>query len=376
MASLYYRKTGTNTYTVYVKYRAPNMPPGKYRYKSTGVRLKSLRKKQGRVVFPKEAYVIKEQIERSLALGNFGIFEKRERLPVSELYTRFMSARGQYRSEKTQYLYELSRNKLYEFIGDVDVKSLNEEAMMKFRLESTKEYKEENTAAFIRHLSTMFNWAVQNNLMDKNPVTKDVRFKPKSKPKRGFSKQDLYRLFEYLWRHNRDLYYLCGILIRTGLRVGDALNLKWEDVDFQNGLLYHSNSKKRGYDVFPLTKGLENFLRSIPRNYDPYILRWRNVDRAGQAYQTVKRNLELHKDLTMHGLKRTYATLLAEAGVPPSAIQKLAHHEDYQTTLRHYTSHEREYLKNQASAIDSTLGSIFTSDNKNDNKTDNNFSKN
>jgi integrase len=359
MASLFYRKTGTETYTIYVQYRTPDMLPGRYKQKSTGIKMKRVRKRNGCVIYPQEAHLIRDKIERSIALRKFHIIQKKQSVVLSGLVDKFIHGRGRARSNATQYHYKHALRKFSELIGDVDVSLITEATMLDFRELSIQEYGDQNTSIWIRALSPIFNWAVSQGYMEQNPVTKSVRFKPAPVRKKKFSNEESERLFQYLRKSNPDLYYLCSFLLRTGLRVMDALELKWSDIDFEAGVIYFEDHKSRRADEeFPITPGLHTLLKSMPREYEPRVFRWKTTSTVNRVYSRIRRKLKLHEDLTMHALKRTYATMLSEAGVPVSAARILAHHKDYKTTLTYYTDHEREYLRKQASLIDPEIEKV------------------
>ena len=94
-------------------------------------------------------------------------------------------------------------------------------------------------------------------------------------PKRGenhepyiFSKEELHRLFariDALEPNNYSTGYLVyPVLFRTlygcGLRISEALNLKKEDVDVNNGILHIRHAKNDNERILPVSNSLRHFL--------------------------------------------------------------------------------------------------------------------
>ena len=131
-----------------------------------------------------------------------------------------------------------------------------------------------------------------------------------------------------------------------GLRLGEALRLRIEDVDSAR-MAIHIRTSKYGKDRFvPLPKETLKALRFYwTKHRNPHILfpvltkdsRYSNsiMDRS-----TVQKSLKLalkecniHKKITTHSLRHSFATHLLEAGMQLSLIQKHLGHADISTTI-------------------------------------------
>jgi integrase len=60
-------------------------------------------------------------------------------------------------------------------------------------------------------------------------------------------------------------------LIYTGCRKGEALNLKWNDVDLKNGVIAIKATKTRYDRHIPISAPLEAVLTGIEKNQDCFI---------------------------------------------------------------------------------------------------------
>lgn len=137
--------------------------------------------------------------------------------------------------------------------------------------------------------------------------------------------------------------------LKTGLRVGELLALKWQDVDLVAGQLVVRRTLWRDQEGPP--KGGRN--RTVPLSDEalavlkahrhlrgPYVF----CDEAGNrlTHSIVKdvvpktcAKAGLAKRITSHGLRHTFASHLVMRGVSLKAVQELLGHESIEMTLRY-----------------------------------------
>ena len=170
------------------------------------------------------------------------------------------------------------------------------------------------------------------------------------------------------------------VAIHTGLRRGELLGLKWADVDLEAGTLAVWRSLDAdGTFKTPKNRASERALRLTARALDALKAhkvrqnaarlqagrRWQDHDlvfpntigkpmNAGNLYrrdfQPLLRRAELSdKGFTIHSLRHTFATTLADKGVHPSTAQKLLGHSDIRMTLAIYT-HATDSMRDAATA--------------------------
>jgi integrase len=158
------------------------------------------------------------------------------------------------------------------------------------------------------------------------------------------------------------------VAIYTGLRRGELLGLKWTDVDLDAGTLM----VRRSLDVdgtfkAPKNRAARRTLKLTPRALDVLKAhkvrqnaerlqagsRWQDHNlvfpntvgksmNAGNLYRRdfqplLKRAGLADEGFTIHSLRHTFATTLADKGVHPSTAQKMLGHSDIRMTLAIYT---------------------------------------
>jgi integrase len=184
--------------------------------------------------------------------------------------------------------------------------------------------------------------------------------------KRALSPQQVLQLIPELREPLRTMV-LVGIL--AGLRVGEILGLRWQDVDFENKELRIEQSIYRGITGSPKTKGskrtlplpeaLENALaahkrHSVRSDEHELVFQTKNGTPCGDT-NLLNRYLKPAGRrigapwLSWHTLRRTHATLLQLAGGSAKDAQAQLGHSNINTTLGIYTlpipSHQREAVE-------------------------------
>lgn len=174
------------------------------------------------------------------------------------------------------------------------------------------------------------------------------------------------RLFAELREPVRTMVSL-GIF--TGMRVGEILGLRWQDVDFQAEQLQISQSLYRGSFGSPKTKASKRMLPLPGAVLEELALHYRRsqkrdgpdlvfLSRKGTPFSDT--NL-LHRDLkpagaaigapwlSWHTLRRTHATLLQLAGGSAKDAQAQLGHTKMSTTMDIYTvplpAHQRQAVE-------------------------------
>jgi integrase len=200
-------------------------------------------------------------------------------------------------------------------------------------------------------LSRIFSLAITYGITDKNPVREVAAFPENNKRIRYLFDEEEARLFAVLVDTRLHLRDMVTVAIGTGMRRGDQLNLRWEKVDFQRGVIYVPNSKTGNDYSVPMnedvrvallrrrraTKGSE-YVFVNPDTGKPHV-------EIKRAFSTACRLADIH-NLHWHDLRHTFGTRLAEAGFSEATIAGLMGHADAATTRRY--THATDRVKRAA----------------------------
>lgn len=132
---------------------------------------------------------------------------------------------------------------------------------------------------------------------------------------------------------------LC-LLYSCGLRSGELLNLQPTDIDSKRNIILIKKSKGKKDRIVPLSPKILEMLREYYRYYKPktYLFEGQNI---GEQYDSRSLQLVLkqavkkagiHKPVTLHWLRHSYATHLLESGTDLRYIQELLGHNSSRTT--------------------------------------------
>lgn len=130
------------------------------------------------------------------------------------------------------------------------------------------------------------------------------------------------------------------LIYSAGLRVGEVVKLKPEDIDSKRMLIHIKGSKGRKDRYTILSETALEILREYWREYKPRKWLFEGA-RPGRylSIRTVEKILEhacekanIRKDVSVHTLRHSFATHLLEGGTDLRYIQELLGHKDSKTT--------------------------------------------
>ena len=132
---------------------------------------------------------------------------------------------------------------------------------------------------------------------------------------------------------------LC-LIYSCGLRRGELLNLKLQDIDSKRNLIFIYQAKGKKDRIAPLSPKILEMLRSYYAGYKPSIWLFEGQNKGEQysekSIQSVLKNAVLksgiQKPVSLHWLRHSYATHLLESGTDLRYIQELLGHRSSKTT--------------------------------------------
>jgi integrase len=145
------------------------------------------------------------------------------------------------------------------------------------------------------------------------------------------------------------------LALYTGMRRGEILKLKHEDVDFHRGFIHIREPKGRISQTIPLNEKAQEVFQSIPQTSSSYI--FSNPD-GSQMKNVTKRENKIKEAAglpanfrALHGLRHVFASMLASSGnVDMHTLQKLLTHKDPRMTQR-YSYLRDETLRNVSGLV-------------------------
>jgi integrase len=142
---------------------------------------------------------------------------------------------------------------------------------------------------------------------------------------------------------NGMLRFIIGFLLMTGARKREALDARWEHVNFEQGLWFVPITKSGSPRHIYLSKSAIDLLRSLKSDpiHDPSNPLIFPNHITGKAYACIfnawdkaRRDAGL-PDLRIHDLRHSFASVLVNNGVSIYDVQKLLGHSSIKTTQRY-----------------------------------------
>jgi len=129
------------------------------------------------------------------------------------------------------------------------------------------------------------------------------------------------------------------ILKETAVRVGEATEIRWTDVDFEKRLIYINHPEKRSKTgVYPVSEKCISLIKQLPREGEKIFKSKKSIvihfreQRNKLAY---KLNNPRLKEIHFHTLRHWKATMEAYKTRDPFIVQRLLRHKNLKNTQRY-----------------------------------------
>ncbi len=146
--------------------------------------------------------------------------------------------------------------------------------------------------------------------------------------------------------------------LNTGMRRGEVLSLKRNNVDLKHGFILLDKTKNGDRREIPINTTLRTALEALPRRLDgSYVFYDHKTDKA---FQEVKRSFGTAlkkagiRDFHFHDLRHTFASHLVMAGIDLTTVSRLLGHKDLTMTLR-YSHLSPMHMAKAVEALDTVL---------------------
>ena len=195
-------------------------------------------------------------------------------------------------------------------------------------------------------LRQIMNFAIACGHIDVNPV-RGLKMNRRAALTRFLSREEVARLHDVLDRQvrkgGRQQADMIRLLLLTGCRRGEIVNLRWSEVREDRLELVDS---KTGPRPVPLGAAARRILERQPRNGSPFVFPSpvdpdRPRSRELPLWSKVRREAGI-EDVRLHDLRHTFASHAVMNGVPVPVVSRLLGHSNTRMTLRYAHLGDRE----------------------------------
>lgn len=364
---MFYKKLSSGKYRYFEKYFDENQ--GKWRQVTVTMNSKS------RVSQSEAKKKLGKKIEKCLSKS-----EKNNILTVQEVYKEWRKFRNEEIKVSTRHVEESAFNKLIRTFGDSNITEVTSQKIQHFLLNSR--FSSSTRSLRKSYYKLFFEYAAGVGYIEENPVSKVIL--PKNRVKleevqrkqnKFLTREEMKILLNYISQY--DVHMRKGLLFEflflTGLRIGEALALRWKNVDVENKLLnvhhtlnchgsvpndrqllspktiysyrtisindrcieileyFHERMSKDGF-LFLSNRG-----KIFNTNNLTYVFKKMCQECLGEETESRKYSL--------HMLRHSHITLLIEMDVPIKLIMERVGHSDEKMILQVY-SHVTQNMKN------------------------------
>jgi len=136
------------------------------------------------------------------------------------------------------------------------------------------------------------------------------------------------------------LYPLVALALNTGARQGELLQLRWEDLDLERGLIYFGRTKNRKLKTVPMNRAVREAIEWLSKHrYGDYLFMWPWGEEIGRTtiYDAFKKACQTAKvaGFRFHDLRHTAASYLVMGGVDLATVKEILGHREIEMTLRY-----------------------------------------
>lgn len=253
-------------------------------------------------------------------------------------------------------------------LGDIKIAELRPDQVQKLYNEKAREGYSQTTIRMIHAvLHRALNQAVRWGIIMRNPASVVNKPKPRRKEMKIWNETEVVSFLSLFTGTRFDaLFYLA---VTTGMRKGELLGLKWNDLDWGNqelniqrqlvrvtgkGRVFQEPKTAAGRRVVVLGNGAIERLRKHQAIQDDLRqfagIRWKdhgviftttigtpeNPDNVYHRFKGAIKKAGL-PEIRFHDLRHTAATLMLKQGIHPKVVQERLGHSDISLTLNTYS---------------------------------------
>jgi len=210
-------------------------------------------------------------------------------------------------------------------------------------------------------LKSLFNYAIKKKIFSGDNPVNEIKPYLVEERRREYSPEEIWRIIEAAERIEKEarknalfqkhVKRIVLLLLYTGMRLGEAINLRWENIKDDKIVLKRTETKQKREKVIPLTDSIRQVLETMmnERRKDGYVFPMKGRDRktvwAKDTIDKIRKYSGI-PDFIFHNIRHTASTIMVSEALGRGAsladIMKVLGHSQVETTLKYvHTDFER-----------------------------------
>jgi integrase len=196
----------------------------------------------------------------------------------------------------------------------------------------------------IKTIRTVVNHCYDHGFIDEKPFKKLPLRGKNAKRKTFFTIDDIRKIADaaidpYRLESMSDVIWTLGC---TGMRIGELLKVTAEDIDLKDRRIHIGGrpgfiTKGKNYRwitlIDPLVPILEKRMAEVPTGNRLFCNDFGSASSLRRRFNKIRDYCQFTPDYSFHALRRGFATILSQLGIPATEIQDMLGHAKIETTL-------------------------------------------
>ena len=256
------------------------------------------------------------------------------------------------------------RNHILPCFGEQNISDITRLQVKEFLMKKYRDGYAQSTVTHIKNaFGGIFGIAIDDEVISINPAHNLGRLYGKKTPKSSNNinfllKEELSSLLETIQEHFPRYYPMALTLARTGMRLGEAIGLQWNDINFDDRLITVQRNLTKGKLETPksgkfrhvdmsiqLTETLWRLKRNRERGMSNKVPVWIFLSESGNPVNETHWRRRIFnpalglagiKRIRTHDLRHTYASLLLQDGASMVYVKEQLGHSSIKVTVDIY----------------------------------------
>jgi len=215
-------------------------------------------------------------------------------------------------------------------------------------------------------MRALMKFAFKDGLIEKNPMALVENLKVVRPSINPLSMDEVHKFLAAVRPFYKPFFIVAFF---TGMRFGEMAGLKWKNVDFKLGVVRVQETRVRGEEGRPKTKGSVRDIKMLPPVVEAF-REQRKITMGHSDYVFLNKfgrpllpnSIHFHvwkpglrkaglKARSLYQTRHTFATLMLDGGELPGWVQKMMGHESLKMILERYYSYIKNYERDDGLAF-------------------------